>query len=115
MTLMYWAFEEKKSLTIGPRGLKFFAAAGFMNFLSYAFAYTALSMERVSIISPLINGSSLFVPAVISVVSKRCRTTNTKKNRRSAARDLGSVLNFLGKVLGWLAVRWVDFFEAQHS
>jgi hypothetical protein len=53
--------------------------------------------------------------AVISVVSKRCRTTDAKKNRRSAARDLGSVLNFLGKVLGWLAVRWVDFFEAQHS
>ena len=53
--------------------------------------------------------------AVISVVSKRCRATDAKKNRRSVARDLGSVLNFLGKVLGWLAVRWVDFFEAQHS
>ena len=62
MTLMYLALEEKKPLAeSAPRGLKFFAAAGFMNFLSYAFAYTALSMERVSIISPLINGSSLFV------------------------------------------------------
>lgn len=62
MTLMYLAFQEKKPLaSSAPRGLKFFAAAGFMNFLSYAFAFTALSMERVSIISPLINGSSLFV------------------------------------------------------
>ena len=32
-----------------------------MNFLSYVFAYTALSMERVSLISPLVNGSSLFI------------------------------------------------------
>ena len=59
---MYGAFEAKKP--IGPSaapGFAWFAAAGAMNFLSYAFAYTALSMERVSIISPLINGSSLFV------------------------------------------------------
>jgi drug/metabolite transporter (DMT)-like permease len=32
-----------------------------MNFLSYALTYTALSLERVSIISPLVNASSLFV------------------------------------------------------
>jgi drug/metabolite transporter (DMT)-like permease len=62
MTLMYLCFEEKKPLTkTAARGLAIFAVAGFMNFLSYAFAYTALSMERVSIISPLVNGSSLFV------------------------------------------------------
>ena len=62
MTLLYAAFEEKKpGAHNAVHGLKLFAAAGFMNFLSYAFAYTALSMERVSLISPLINGSSLFV------------------------------------------------------
>ena len=62
MLLLYFAFEEKKALSkSAPRGLAFFAAAGFMNFLSYAFAYTALSMERVSIISPLVNASSVFV------------------------------------------------------
>jgi drug/metabolite transporter, DME family len=62
MALLYIGLEKKKPLPISaPRGVTFFAAAGFMNFLSYAFAYTALSMERVSIISPLINASSLFV------------------------------------------------------
>jgi drug/metabolite transporter (DMT)-like permease len=62
MALMYWGFEVKKPLGApAARGFALFAAAGFMNFLSYAFAYTALSMERVSIISPLINASSLFV------------------------------------------------------
>jgi drug/metabolite transporter (DMT)-like permease len=62
MLLLYLLFEKKTPLgAAAPRGFATFAAAGFMNFLSYAFAYTALSMESVSIISPLINASSLFV------------------------------------------------------
>jgi drug/metabolite transporter (DMT)-like permease len=62
MSLLYLLFEEKKPLHANASlGFKLFAVAGFLNFLSYAFAYTALSMERVSLISPLINGSSLFV------------------------------------------------------
>ena len=62
MLLLYVLFEKKTALgAAAPRGFAIFAAAGFMNFLSYAFAYTALSMESVSIISPLINASSLFV------------------------------------------------------
>ena len=62
MSLIYLAFEEKKPLgDSATRGFALFAVAGFMNFLSYVFAYTALSMERVSLMSPLINGSSLFI------------------------------------------------------
>ena len=41
--------------------LLFFLASGFMNFLSYLLMYTALSLERVAIVSPLMNSSSLFV------------------------------------------------------
>jgi len=52
MSLLYLLFEEKKPLPATARkGYQLFAAAGFLNFLSYAFAYTALSMESVSIIS----------------------------------------------------------------
>jgi drug/metabolite transporter (DMT)-like permease len=62
MSLIYLVFEEKKPLARGSRrGFALFTGAGFMNFLSYVFAYTALSLERVSLISPLINGSSLFI------------------------------------------------------
>jgi DME family drug/metabolite transporter len=62
MSIIYLAFEEKKPLGHSIRqGLALFSGAGFMNFLSYVFAYTALSMERVSLMSPLINGSSLFI------------------------------------------------------
>jgi drug/metabolite transporter (DMT)-like permease len=62
MSVIYLVFEEKKPLgDASARGFALFATAGFMNFLSYVFAYTALSMERVSLMSPLINGSSLFI------------------------------------------------------
>jgi len=62
MGLIYIAFENKQPLgASAARGFGLFAGAGFMNFLSYVFAYTALSMERVSIVSPMINASSLFV------------------------------------------------------
>lgn len=62
MSVIYIVFEKKPPLSSGAmRGFAFFFGAGFMNFLSYVFAYTALSLERVSLISPLVNGSALFI------------------------------------------------------
>ncbi|MGH7784964.1 MAG: DMT family transporter [Candidatus Binatia bacterium] len=62
MALIFSFYGEKKSLPPSARrGLFLFAASGFMNFLSYVFIYTALSMERVSLVSPVVNCSSLFV------------------------------------------------------
>ena len=72
MSLLYVAFEKKPPFgTTAPHGFVLFAAAGFMNFLSYVFAYTALSMERVSLISPLVNGSSLFILPVSALFDSR--------------------------------------------
>jgi drug/metabolite transporter, DME family len=80
MSLIYLAFEEKqplaKSLT---RGFALFAIAGFMNFLSYVFAYTALSMERVSLMSPLINGSSLFILPLSALFLKDVEQLTSRK------------------------------------
>jgi drug/metabolite transporter (DMT)-like permease len=62
MSGMYLIFGEKKPLPPSARvGLSYFAISGFMNFLSYVLGYTALSLERVSIVSPLVNASSLFI------------------------------------------------------
>ncbi len=62
MTGMYLIFVKKRPLRPSATlGMAYFALSGFMNFFSYAFTYTALSLERVSIISPLVNASSLFV------------------------------------------------------
>jgi drug/metabolite transporter, DME family len=78
--VVYLAFEEKKPLApSAPSGLANFAGAGLMNFLSYAFAYTALSMERVSIISPLINASSLFVLPLSALFLKDVETLTLRK------------------------------------
>lgn len=62
MGAMYLAFGAKKPLPqLAKAGLSYFALSGFMNFLSYVLTYTALSLERVSIISPLVNASSIFI------------------------------------------------------
>jgi DME family drug/metabolite transporter len=96
MTFIYLAFEEKKPVAVSaPHGLKLFAAAGFMNFLSYAFAYTALSMERVSLISPLINGSSLFVLPLSALFLRDVERLTTRK--------IGAVLLV---ILGVFLISW---------
>lgn len=80
MSALYLLFEEKKPLSdSAPAGFKLFAAAGFMNFLSYVFAYTALSMERVSLISPLINGSSLFILPLSALLLRDVETITARK------------------------------------
>ena len=50
-----------------------------MNFLSYVFIYTALSMERVSLISPLVNCSSLFVVPLSLVFLKEVEKPSARK------------------------------------
>jgi len=80
MSMLYLLFEEKKPLQVAARtGFQLFAVAGFMNFLSYAFAYTALSMERVSLISPLINGSSLFILPLSALLLKDVEKITQRK------------------------------------
>lgn len=80
MSVLYLLFEDKKPLKKpASKGFQFFAAAGFMNFLSYAFAYTALSMERVSLISPLINGSSLFILPLSALLLKDVEKITQRK------------------------------------
>lgn len=80
MSVLYLLLEEKKPLKeTASKGFQLFAAAGFMNFLSYAFAYTALSMERVSLISPLINGSSLFILPLSALLLKDVEKITQRK------------------------------------
>jgi drug/metabolite transporter (DMT)-like permease len=96
MSLLYLAFEKKQPLGKSvARGFGFFAAAGFMNFLSYVFAYTALSMERVSLMSPLINGSSLFILPLSALFLKDVE--------QLTARKIGAVLLV---IVGVFLISW---------
>ena len=99
MSLLYCFFEDKKPLQQTARiGFMLFAIAGLMNFLSYAFAYTALSMERVSLISPLINGSSLFILPLSALFLKDVETLT--------ARKIGATLLM---IIGVFFISWEKF------
>jgi len=80
MSAMYLRFGEKKPMPpFAARGFRYFAISGFMNCLSYLLTYTALGMERVSIISPLVNASSLFVVPLSMLVLKDVETLSERK------------------------------------
>jgi drug/metabolite transporter, DME family len=99
MSVIYVAFEQEKPIGSSVRrGLTLFAGAGFMNFLSYVFAYTALSMERVSLMSPLINGSSLFILPLSALFLKDVE--------KITARIIGATLLVL---LGVFLISWEKF------
>jgi drug/metabolite transporter, DME family len=79
MGAMYFIFEKKPLPPSAKVGLSYFAISGFMNFLSYVLIYTALSLERVSIISPLVNASSLFVLPLSMLLLKDVETLTPRK------------------------------------
>ena len=93
MGAMYLIFGEKKPLPTSAKiGLSYFAISGFMNFLSYVLTYTALSLERVSIISPLVNASSLFVLPLSMLLLKDVETLTPRKIGATALVILGVFL-----------------------
>jgi uncharacterized membrane protein len=93
MALLYVVFAEHKPLgPFGMRGLALFGVSGFMNFLSYVFIYTALSMERVSLISPLVNASSLFVVPLSLIFLKDVEKLTARKFGATALVILGVLL-----------------------
>ena len=80
MSILYVLFADKKPLPQSAmRGLGLFAISGFLNFLSYVLSYTALSLERVSIISPLVNASSLFILPLSALFLKDVETLTPRK------------------------------------
>jgi DME family drug/metabolite transporter len=93
MSAMYLVFGNKKALPrSAKRGLFCFAISGFMNFLSYVLSYTALSLERVSIISPLLNASSLFILPLSMLFLKDMEKLTPRKIGATALVILGVFL-----------------------
>jgi len=90
---MYLIFSEKKPLPPSARiGLSYFVISGFMNFLSYVLSYTALSLERVSIVSPLVNASSLFILPLSMLFLKDVEKLTPRKIGATALMILGVFL-----------------------
>jgi drug/metabolite transporter (DMT)-like permease len=62
MGVIYAAWVRRGSRPrLSERGARFFLFSGAMSSVSYLCMFTALSLDRVSIVSPLVNGSSLFI------------------------------------------------------
>ena len=93
MAAMYALIAEKQPLPPSAKvGLSYFAVSGFLNFLSYVLSYTALSLERVSIISPLVNASSLFVLPLSALLLKGVEKLTPRKIGATALVILGVFL-----------------------
>ena len=93
MTAVYLMFGEKRPLPQSANiGLRYFAISGFMNFVSYVLSYTALSLERVSIISPLVNASSLFILPLSMLFLKDVEKLTPRKVGATALVILGVFL-----------------------
>jgi uncharacterized membrane protein len=93
MVLAFLFLGGKKPLPDSAwRGLGYFGVSGFMNFLSYVLTYTALAMERVSIISPLVNGSSLFVLPLTALFLKDVEKLTARKISATLLVILGVLL-----------------------
>jgi uncharacterized membrane protein len=90
---MYLAIGEK---TAPPKSVKsgvtYFAMSGVMIFLSYGLTYTALSLERVSIISPLVNASSVFILPLSMLFLKDVEKLTPRKVGATALVILGVFL-----------------------
>ncbi len=60
---LYFSTSGTRGLVEADRsGLLWFCFSGFLNFLSYLTMFTALNLERVSVVTPLASCSSLFTP-----------------------------------------------------
>jgi drug/metabolite transporter, DME family len=93
MTALYFTLAEKKPRPQSANiGFGYFAISGFMNFLSYVLSYTALSLERVSIISPLVNASSLFILPLSMLFLKDVEKLTPRKVGATALVILGVFL-----------------------
>jgi drug/metabolite transporter (DMT)-like permease len=75
MALLYGCRHKRKPQEKSRAlGFVYFGLAGLTNFLAYVLVYTALSLEGVSIVSPLVNCSSLFVLPLSALFLKGVET-----------------------------------------
>ena len=79
-------------------GLLWFAASGVANFFAYVFMYTALGLDRISIVSPLVNSFPVFVLPLAYFLLKGIEEVT--------ARTVGATVSV---VLGVLLISWEKF------
>lgn len=61
------------------QGWLWFSASGFFHYLAYVFMYLAYNAGEVAIVSPLVNGSAIFVPALAYVLLRDIERITVRK------------------------------------
>ena len=74
-----------------------FIASGIFTGGSFLFMYLALSMERVSIVGPLVNSYAVFVLLLAPFVARRIETVTARKTAGAALVVLGIFLISAGR------------------
>jgi drug/metabolite transporter (DMT)-like permease len=73
-----WAYGEKFSVPPAPVA-GWFVASGVFTGGSFLFMYLAYSLERVSIVAPLINSYTVFVSLLTPFMARRIETVTPRK------------------------------------
>jgi len=91
-----WAHGEKYSLPPAPVA-GWFVASGVFTGASFLFMYLAYSLERVSIVAPLINSYTVFVSVLTPFMARRIETVTPRKLAGAALVVAGIFAVSLGK------------------
>ena len=75
-------------------GLQWFFASGVMNFLSYVGMYTALGLDRIAVVTPLVSAYPVFVLPLTFFFLKGIEQVNARK-------VVATLLAVLGVLLIW--------------
>ncbi len=94
--ILRYVQKESFSLPVG-RIVAWFIASGIFTGGSFLFMYLALSMERVSIIGPLVNSYAVFVLVLAPFVARRIETVTARKTAGAALVVLGIFLISAGR------------------
>ena len=91
-------YVQRESFSLPVRSIMaWFIASGIFTGGSFLFMYLALSMERVSIMGPLVNSYAVFVLLLAPFVARRIETVTARKTAGAALVVLGSFLISAGR------------------
>jgi len=91
-------YIRRESFSLPVRNIMaWFIASGIFTGGSFLFMYLALSMERVSIIGPLVNSYAVFVLLLAPFVARRIETVTARKTAGAALVVLGIFLISAGR------------------
>ncbi len=95
--LIFRYIQKQKFALPAGRPLTWFTVSGLFTGGSFLFMYLALSMERVSIVGPLVNSYAVFVLLLAPLIARRIEAVTPRKTAGAALVVLGIFLISAGR------------------